>query len=472
MQLIASSCARAPVAWRVAPRMGLSVKTAPLPKSQLSLEISVGMEECTAAWDSVVGELSKRATIRGFRKGGAPKQMVINEYGKDTIRASACEEVIEKAIQKALKESGVNAIGQADIDSEGGVDAVIAAYDPKAPLSFKVKIDVWPEAEFTASYEGLEIEAEEPPFEDNLIDEALEELQKKESFSVLSPEGTKAEIGKLVVGDLVGYYRNEDASKGDKLPDIAEGEAIEISMTEGQYMPGFVEGLVGAAVGETRSVNVQFPESNPRPELAGVKAIFEVSVHAVKDVMLPELDDKFAQQVSEAPTLAELRDTIRARLNVENESLKSSNVNTAIDSALADIVNVDLPESLVENQVKNKFAKMLGSFKDKGMSDSQVKAMVTKENYELYKTRSRATVERSLLVNFAISKIAKDKGIVVDPQEIEDQMALVRGELKGQEMEEEKIRDQVEAQLERDLVLAVLKESAKITMVPPKEEEE
>lgn len=450
--------------------MGMSVKTAPLPNSQVSLEISVGSEECKAAWDSVLRDLTKRTDIKGFRKGSVPKQLVINQYGKDTILASACEEVIEKSIHKALKDTGIHAIGQATVDEEGGVDTVVRSYDPKSSLTFKVKIDIWPEAEFTAPYTDLEIEAEEALFDESLIDKTLQDLRQKESFSVLAPEGSTAKLGQLLVADLVGYYRNEDASKAEKLPDIADGTGVEINMTEGKFMPGFVEGLLGAKAGERRYVNVDFPENNPRRELAGNKAVFEVTIHAIKDIVLPELNDDFAKEVSEDSTLEEFRETIRKRLGVEAEVALEKNVNTAIDNKLASIIEVDLPESLVENQCKNKFANMLASFKDNGMKDDQVKAMVTKENYELYKSRSRGNVEKSLRVNFAVSKIAKDQGIVVNKQEIEDQIALVRAELKGQEVEEDRVRDQVESQLEKDLVVKFLKETAKVSVAPKKEE--
>eukprot|EP00178_Gracilaria_changii_P015868 TRINITY_DN445_c0_g2_i1.p1 TRINITY_DN445_c0_g2~~TRINITY_DN445_c0_g2_i1.p1 ORF type:complete len:539 (+),score=107.20 TRINITY_DN445_c0_g2_i1:4391-6007(+) len=452
-------------------RMGLSIKTAQLPKSQVSLEISVGKEECSAAWDSIVKELSKKSQIQGFRKGTAPKQLVINQYGKDRVMASACEEVIEKSIQKALKDSGIHAIGQAEVDGDGGIESVIASYDPQSPLTFKVKIDVWPEASFISSYENLEIEAEESAFDESLVEKALENLRQKEAFSVLAPEGTKAELGKLLVADLVGYYRNEDGSKGEKLPEIADGNSIEINMIEGKFMAGFVEGLIGAEVGETREVNVEFPVTNARPELAGVKAIFSVTIHAIKDVVLPELNDDFACQVSEEKSLEDFRKTIRDRLDTESEAAQEKNINTAIDNELAELVQVDLPESLVENQVKNKFATMLTSFKEKGMSDEQVKAMVTKENYELYKKRAQGNVEKSLRINFAVSRIAKDQNLEVDKKTVEDQMELVRAELKGEEMDEAKVRDQIEAQLERELVLAHIKKTAKISLVPKKAEE-
>lgn len=452
--------------------MGLSVKSEPLPNSQIRLEISVGAEECTAAWNSILKELTKKSNIDGFRKGRAPKEIIISQYGRENILASACEEVIEKSIEKAIKDGGVNAIGQAQVDSEGGVDDIIRDFRPDSPLTFRVKMDVWPEAKFVEPYEGLEIEAEEAPMDETLVDKALEELRKKESFSVLAPSGVTASSGHLIVADLSGYYRNDDGTKGEKLPEIADGTSVEVNMSEGKYMPGFVEGIVGAAVGETRDVTVDFPMRNSRPELAGVKAVFEVTVNAIKDVILPDLTDEFARQVSEEKTIEDLRKTIRSRLGTEKQDEQERNINSAIDAKLASIVDVDVPETLIESQVKSKFANMLTSFKDRGMSEESVKAMVTKDNYDLYKKRAVPNVVNNLKTNFAVSKIAKENDIRVSKKEVDDQMELVKAELKGQEsyIEEEKVRDQIEAQLEHGLVLELLKKSAKVTITPQKAE--
>lgn len=469
--VVARTCVRRPV-FVITPRMGMSVKSEVLPNSQLGLEISVGKEECSAAWDSIVTELSKKSEMKGFRKGKVPKQVIISRYGRDTILASACEEVLEKSINKAIKDGEISAIGQAQVDSEGGVEELIKQFSPETPLTFKVKIDVWPEAEFISPYENLEVEAEEAVVGEHLVEKALEDLRKKESFSVLSGADEKVSMGKLVIADLTGYYREEDGSRGKKLPEIADGDAVEVEMKEGQYMAGFVEGMVGMATNEVRDVSVEFPQKNPRPELAGLKAIFEVKVNAIKDIVLPELNDDFAQQVSEEKTMDGLKTVIRARLGTEAESAQEKNINKSLDDELSSIVKVDLPATLVENQCKNKFAKMLASFQDKGMSDEQVKAMVTPENFELYKKQAQPNVERTLRINFAVSKIAKDQNIEVNSEEVEDQMTLVRSEMKGQEFDEAQARDQVESELEHDLVLEFLKQSAKVTLVPKKEEEE
>lgn len=448
-------------------RMEVSVSSKRLPQSQITLDITAGPEECNKAWESVLRELSKRAKVDGFRKGKAPKQMVINQYGKETIRASACEEVIENSIQVALKKEGVNAIGQAVLDDGCVIEEVIASYAPEGTLNFKVKVDVWPDAKMTGSYDGLVVEAEKAPFDESVVEDAIEELQRKEAFSVLAAEGSKAEIGQIVIADMVGFYRNDDGSKGEALPDIAKGDMVEIKMKVGQYMPGFVEGIMGMGCQETRSVNVEFPAASSRPELAGAKAVFEVTVHAIKDEKLPELDDEFAKKATESPTMESLRETVRARMSLESNNKTEMNVDRAIEDALVTITEVELPATMIEERVKSKFANFLSDMKTNGMTDSQIKALVTKENYDLYKKRSQANVERALIANFAITTIAKEVGLTAPDQDIEDQMTIIRAELKGEEMEEQEVRDKVQAQLERDMVMEHLKKSATINYVDP-----
>lgn len=447
--------------------MEVSVTSQSLPDSQITLDITAGPEECKKAWDNVLGELSKRAKIDGFRKGKAPRQMVINQYGADTIRASACEEVIETSIQVALKKEGVNAIGQAVLDEGCVIEEVIASYAPENSVQFKVKVDVWPDATLTGSYDGLVVEAEKAPFDESVVDDAIEELQRKEAFSVLAADGSKAQIGQIVVANMVGFYRNDDGTRGEALPDVAKGDMVEIKMKVGQYMPGFVEGIVGMECQETRDVNVEFPAASARPELAGAKAIFEVTVHAIKDEMLPELDDDFAQKATESRTMEDLRATVRARLSLESDNKTNMNVERALEDALVGITDVVLPATMIEERVKSKFANFLTDMKTKGMSESQVKALVTKENYDLYKKRSQKNVERALTVNFAVTKIAEEVGLKASDQDIEDQMTIIRAEVKGEDIAEQEIRDKVQAQLERDLVMEHLKKTATINYVDP-----
>lgn len=450
----------------------ISVTTEALPGSQVALSITVTKEDCSSAWNKVLRKLGKEVDVSGFRKGKAPQQIIVNMLGRNNVKAEACQELMEKCVDKALKEYDIQSIGQARFEDDESAQRIVDQFEPDQDLSFRVRIDVWPDVKFTGPYEGLEVEATEVPIDEDLVDQSLQELRKRESFTVLAPEGSTAQVGQVAISSLVGYYRKEDGSKGERLPDIAGGEDIEVILEEKQYMPGFIEGLIGMKVGETRTIPVQFPEQSAKVELRGVNALFDVTINALKDKVLPELNDEFAKKATESETLEDLKKVIKARLGIETEAATTQNVNTAIENALLELVETELPDTLVENQMQSKFATMMTEFKSKGMSDDQVKKLVTKDNYEMYKKTSGKTVERRLKINLAFTKIAKEQGLESSEDEIQDQMEVIKAELKAEEFDEKRVREHIAGELERDKVLAFLKESWKVTMVPPKEEED
>lgn len=451
--------------------MAVSVKSEPLPKSQMGLEISVDAEECQAAWNKAIREISKSITVDGFRKGKVPKQIIESRYA-GVLKSTACEKLVETSVEKALKETDFRAIGQVSFSEENAVADMLEIFSPTSELSFKVAIDVWPECTFSSSYEGLEISAEDVPFDETIVTNALEELRKKESFSVISPEGSTADYGNLCVIDMTGYYEKEDGTKGEPLPSLAQGDNIEVSMERGKFFAGFVEGLLGASTGETREVHIEFPAQNPNPQLAGHKAVFDVTINAIKDVVMPDLDDEFAQKVSENDTMEQLRAQIKERLDTESDVARGKNVDKAFEDKLAEIVQVDLPETLLEEQMKKNFANMMAGFSNQGMSSDQIKAMVTKENFELYKERGLDKAVKALKVNFAMTEIAKVFDIKASEEEVQAQIELAKIQAKGEPLDEEAVKDQVESQLERNMVLGKLKETATISYFAPLTEQD
>jgi len=453
-------------------KMAVSISSeTKLPDSQVGLTITADSDETTQVLDKIMKEFSKKATVPGFRKGKVPKQVLLSHIGKRNVYGSACEELFNISVGKALKESNVNFIGQAELDVDD-VEKLIAEFHPGSPFSFGIKIDVWPETEIVGEYKGLEIEAEEEPFDERLIDEALVELQKKHSSTMLAGDGSVAELGKVLVASMSGYYAKEDGSKGEALPEIADGKSIEITMEHGLYMSGFVEGLVGVKVGDVKLVPVEFAANAPRAELRGVKALFEVSVEAIKDRILPDLDDEFAKLVSDEDTMDGLRSTIRARMDEESRKVTQNNVQKAIESQLMQIVQVQVPKTLIEERLQNKFATMMADFKGQGMDDAQVKAMITPENFEKYAKSARPNVVKQLRLSFAYSKIAEMEDLKANEQEIEDQIVIVKGELKGEEVDEDKLRETVEAEVTREKVLEFLKQNSNVKLIPKQKQVE
>lgn len=301
----------------VVSKMALKVVQEKLPASQLALEITVPLEDTQRVYDKFVAGLVKRAEISGFRKGAAPKQLVINAAGKERIAASVVEELVEASVKEALEAEGISAVGQSSLESD--VEELISSFSEKNPFVFKLKVDVWPTPTFNADWTSRTITVEEEPFNDDLVNEALEEFRKREATFTVAGADVPLEMGDSATANMVGYTQNEDGEKGGPLPDFADGEGVDIVLEEGKYMEGFVEGLVGGKAGETRAVKVQFPQTS-RKELAGLKAIFDVEITEVKKRQLPELNDELAISAAGKKDLAELKQELRGRLNAEVEA--------------------------------------------------------------------------------------------------------------------------------------------------------
>lgn len=464
--------------------MAVDVDVKDLPGSQKKLTIKVSGDECSNAYESVLAKLVRGAEIPGFRKGKAPPQMVLNHFGKKSISAEACESIIGAAVPLALQQNNIRAIGQARMADEAAIADMLDAFKPGEGVEFDVLVDVWPEAALKGPYTGLTVEAEEEPFEEELVANALSEMRKREAMGLLSGSDTKAtvyparleadvaeqkRVGAVAVVDLIGYKRNADGSKGDKLPDLAIGENVEVVMETGKFFEGFVESIAGLEAGDEAEVPVTFPSNHKVAELRGMEAMFDVKIKGLKDMIFPALDDEFAVKTGAAKDYDELKAKIRDSISQESAVSTTNNINKALEATIVDLVDVEIPETLIDEQTKTKFANMMSDFKAKGMDDNQVKQMITKENFEKYKSTSYDNTVRSLRISFVIGEIAKKEAIKVDPTEVEGEMVNVRQQYANEEIDEEQARSRVEAELERKKVLEFLRNNNDIKLIPKKE---
>jgi trigger factor len=186
-------------------------------------------------------------------------------------------------------------------------------------------------------------------------------------------------------------------------------------------------------------------------------------------MIFPALDDEFAVKTGAAKDYDELKAKIRDSISQERAVSTTNNINKALEATIVDLVDVDIPETLIDEQTKTKFANMMSDFKAKGMDDNQVKQMITKENFEKYKSTSYDNTVRSLRISFVIGEIAKKEAIKVDPTEVEGEMVNVRQQYANEEIDEEQARSRVEAELERKKVLEFLRNNNDIKLIPKKE---
>ncbi len=193
-------------------------------------------------------------------------------------------------------------------------------------------------------YKGLEVEEFDTNVTDEDVENEIKALQEKQAELVVKEEG-KAENGDTVVMDFEGFVDGE-AFEGGK----AENYSLEIG--SGQFIPGFEEQLVGVATGESKDVEVTFPEEYHAANLAGKHAVFKVTVHEIKGKELPELDDEFAKDVDdEVETLEALKEKIKTRLEAEKNMKQNIIFKIQLVEKATENAEVDIPDAMIDNEV-------------------------------------------------------------------------------------------------------------------------
>ena len=263
-----------------------------LPESRVRVEAEVPAEEVERRVQQAARQLGRQMRIPGFRKGKVPPPVVIRRLGR--------EAVLDEALRSALGNWYVDAIDHAGITPVGEPDLNVGDLPGEGqPLSFSIEIGVRPTATL-GEYKGIEVGRREPHVEDAAIQAELDRLRDR--FATLDTVERPAAQGDHVVMDYLGRLDGEPFEGG-------EGRDQLLELGSGRLIPGFEEQLTGASAGDTRNVEVTFPDDYPG-ELGGKDATFEVAVKEVKAKRLPELDDEFASESAGFDTLEELREDI------------------------------------------------------------------------------------------------------------------------------------------------------------------
>lgn len=241
-----------------------------LPESAVELTLKVPGSATSAAYEKACTELSQQISIPGFRKGAKIPPQVLEQNmaakgGRNALKVEAINSLLAQLIEPAIKdEHGLDPIGQPSLVTPA--EALADDFVPGEAIDLVVKCDVWPDIEWAEvegkekPYLGLKGKYKRQPYDQAKFDKALGDLRERYVILDPSPEGHALEMGDACRVDMTGYMANDDGSKGEPLPNAASGDNVEVVLGKGLYMEGLVEGLVGAKVGDSRTVNVSFPE--------------------------------------------------------------------------------------------------------------------------------------------------------------------------------------------------------------------
>ncbi|MCT0224952.1 trigger factor [Synechococcus sp. CS-1328] len=437
----------------------LTVNTSPRPGSRIAVEVAVPAARCQASYDTALEKLSRSIKLPGFRKGKVPRPVLLQQIGPVRIRATALEELVEAIVQEAIRQEAIEAIGRPELSE--GFEQLLERFSPGSELTLTLVMDVEPSPSLKVT-RGLKAAAESVPFDPARVDELIEE-QRKRLATLVPVEGRPAAAGDVAVMSFEGVYADTDEP-------ITGGssETMEVELEVDRMIPGFVEGVIGMAVGENRTIECQFPDSYPQEEARGRQARFAISLKELKTHELPALDDSFAQQASDKQTLAELRQDLEQRLQEDAEQRTRNNRHNALLTALVEQLEVELPETLVQEEIRALIEQTAGQIAQQGMD---VKKLFTPELVRSLMETSRPEAEQRLRRNLALQALAAAEAIEVAAEEIQEKLREVSRSLSDSDaIDPERLRLAVTDDLLRSKLLEWLEENSTISEAPPQQE--
>ncbi|MCC5635749.1 trigger factor [Nostoc sp. CHAB 5844] len=433
-----------------------------LPASQIGLEIEITPEITQQTYDQVIKNLSSTVNIPGFRKGKVPRQILLQRLGITRVKAAALEELIQDGIEQAVKQEDIQAIGQPQLRSS--FDDLINNYEPGKPLTFSAAVDVEPEVNLK-QYTGLQAQAEEVKYDSAQVDSVLE--KEREQMATLIPvEGRAAQIGDVAVVDFKGIIAKAEGENPDAEPTpIPGGEAsdFQVELQEDKFIPGFVTGIVGMNPGETKEISAQFPDPYVNQELAGKPAIFTVTLKELKEKELPELDDDFAQEVSDFETLEELRKSLEERYQKEAEDKTKTNKQEALLAELLKYIEIDLPGTLIDQEVDAMLTQTAMRLAQQGLD---VRKLFTQDIIPQLRERSRPEAIERLKRSLALREIGKRESLTVTPEELQARVTELLQQYSEEDVDEDRLSSMVENELLSEKIINWLLDNSSVELVP------
>ena len=379
--------------------------------NEAKFTIEYTAEEFDKAVNAAYQKNKGRFQINGFRKGKAPRKIIESHYGEGIFFEDAINDLFGQGYPKAVDELDLEVIDQPEVDfSEVGHGK---------PLTMTMTVALYPTVE-VKDYNGLHSEQVQYTITDEDVEKEIENLQKRNARTVSVER--PVQNGDTVVLDYAGFV-GEDQFEGG----TAENQELKIG--SGMFIPGFEDQLVGAEKDAKVDVNVTFPENYQAKELAGKDATFHCTIHEIKEEQLPELNDEFAQDVSEFDTLDELKEDTKKNLQRSLDDQSVEDAKTKLIDALREKNEIEVPHAMVEDELNNMMNEFDQQLRYQGMS-LDLYLQYTGGSMDDFRSQAKEDAEKRVASRIIIRSIADKEGIGVTEDELNEELQKVADQYK------------------------------------------
>ena len=411
------------------------------------LDLEIPAEEVSKAMERVAKEFARIANVPGFRRGKAPISLIRRRFADD-IKGEVLQSLVPERVEKAVAEQKLTPVSQPQVDK--------LDYAEGQPLKFRAVFEVLPDFEL-GNYKDLEIELPAMDVTDEDVAKALEEM--RERAAAFAPvEGRAVENGDFVQLKLLGT----PAGGGDPL----QADSVLCHIGAEETMAAFNENLRGAKAGEHKNFDVVYPADYPDAKLAGKTYHYAAEVLGIKTKKLPELNDEFAKDVSDAATLDELRKKVRESLEHQRDHKHKELLHERILAALVKLHDFPVPEALVEHQMDVRLERVVRSLAAQGVDPRAVNV-----DWVTLRRRQQERAADDVKAELIVDRIASAESIDVTEQEVDQELQHLAGH-GGESAEAIRARltkqgalDRMKAKLRSDKTLDWLAQNSRIKTV-------
>jgi trigger factor len=411
------------------------------------LDLEIPAEEVSKAMERVAKEFARIANVPGFRRGKAPISLIRRRFADD-IKGEVLQSLVPERVEKAVAEQKLTPVSQPQVDK--------LDYAEGQPLKFRAVFEVLPDFEL-GNYKGLEIEIPAIDVTDEDVAKTLEEM--RERAAAFAPvEGRAVENNDFAQLKLLGT----PAGGGDPL----QADSVLCHIGAEETMAAFNENLRGAKVGEHKNFDVIYPADYPDAKLAGKTYHYAAQVLGIKTKKLPELNDEFAKDVSDAATLDELKKKVREDLEHQRDHKHKELLHEKVLAAIVKLHDFPVPEALVEHQMDVRLERVVRSLAAQGVDPRAVNV-----DWVTLRRRQQERAADDVKAELIVDRIASTENIDVTEQEVDQELQHLAGH-GGESAEAMRARltkqgalDRMKAKLRSDKTLDWLAQNSRIKTV-------
>jgi len=420
------------------------------------VRFEVDAQAVDEVFKTVTKDFQKHAVVPGFRAGKAPEDMVLKKYEKE-VTEEVKRKLFSDTYHKGIKEQKLHVIGQPEVEE--------IQFGRGQVLQFAATVETIPDFEMP-EYRGLPAKRERRTVTPEDIERALTALRiQKATFQDVD---RPLEEGLFAVVNYTGTCEGKPITEVAPVArGLTEQKNFWIEAKKGAFLPGFSEQLIGAKAGEKRTIKIDFAADFVTPQLAGKQGLYEVEVVAVKERILPELNDAFAQSF-DAENLEKLRQWVRSDLQNELNLKQKREVRNQVVDALLNRVNFPLPETPVQQETRNLVYEIVNDYTKRGVS----KEVIDQQKDRIYSLANQGANGR-IKAMILFQEIAEREGIRVSEGELNTRVVALA---QSYDMPAQKFMKELQARnglqdIYRDMiqekVIDFLKEHARIEDIEP-----